>query len=257
MKKLIAIAMILVMLLGISALAQAEGKILYLSNLNSGAQYEFYVAYLNMMAKELGYTVEIVYGDSFNDPAGNLKNVKNAYTSDVVGLISCMDGGLINIMEEYPDMWVVGFFSDYDNVFNPGGTSEGILKKDHFLGLMGDNYISGVALGEAYAQEVIDRGYKRVSTCIFPVYAYPKHTVADKAFRDYIEKYNETAAEKIELVGDATVLNFSPLETNYFFEDGHDNLDCIVGFCAGTTFVYPTVVEAKAMGICKDDHRRL
>ena len=73
MKKLIAIAMILVMLLGISALAQAEGKILYLSNLNSGAQYEFYVAYLNMMAKELGYTVEIVYGDSFNDPAGNLK----------------------------------------------------------------------------------------------------------------------------------------------------------------------------------------
>ena len=253
MKKLIAIAMILVMLLGISALAQAEGKILYLSNLNSGAQYEFYVAYLNMMAKELGYTVEIVYGDSFNDPAGNLKNVKNAYTSDVVGLISCMDGGLINIMEEYPDMWVVGFFSDYDNVFNPGGTSEGILKKDHFLGLMGDNYISDVALGEAYAQEVIDRGYKRVSTCIFPVYAYPKHTVADKAFRDYIEKYNETAAEKIELVGDATVLNFSPLETNYFFEDGHDNLDCIVGFCAGTTFVYPTVVEAKAMGICKDD----
>lgn len=253
MKKLIAIAMILVMLLGISALAQAEGKILYLSNLNSGAQYEFYVAYLNMMAKELGYTVEIVYGDSFNDPAGNLKNVKNAYTSDVVGLISCMDGGLINIMEEYPDMWVVGFFSDYDNVFNPGGTSEGILQKDHFLGLMGDNYISGVALGEAYAQEVIDRGYKRVSTCIFPVYAYPKHTVADKAFRDYIEKYNETAAEKIELVGDATVLNFSPLETNYFFEDGHDTLDCIVGFCAGTTFVYPTVVEAKAMGICKDD----
>ena len=253
MKKLIAIAMILVMLLGISALAQAEGKILYLSNLNSGAQYEFYVAYLNMMAKELGYTVEIVYGDSFNDPAGNLKNVKNAYTSDVVGLISCMDGGLINIMEEYPDMWAVGFFSDYDNVFNPGGTSEGILKKDHFLGLMGDNYISGVALGEAYAQEVIDRGYKRVSTCIFPVYAYPKHTVADKAFRDYIEKYNETAAEKIELVGDATVLNFTPLETNYFFEDGHDNLDCIVGFCAGTTFVYPTVVEAKAMGICKDD----
>ena len=253
MKKLIAIAMILVMLLGISALAQAEGKILYLSNLNSGAQYEFYVAYMNMMAKELGYTVEIVYGDSFNDPAGNLKNVKNAYTSDVVGLISCMDGGLINIMEEYPDMWVVGFFSDYDNVFNPGGTSEGILQKDHFLGLMGDNYISGVALGEAYAQEVIDRGYKRVSTCIFPVYAYPKHTVADKAFRDYIEKYNETAAEKIDLVGDATVLNFSPLETNYFFEDGHDNLDCIVGFCAGTTFVYPTVVEAKAMGICKDD----
>lgn len=262
MKKLIAVVLSLVMLLSIAMLpasAEGKGKILYLSNLNSGAQYEFYVAYLNMMAKELGYTVEIVYGDTFNDPAGNLKNVKNAYTSDVVGLISCMDGGLINIMEEYPDLWVVGFFSDFDAVYTKDesgaytGTSAAVLDKDHYLGLMGDNYISGTTLGEAYAQEVIDRGFKRVATCIFPAYAYPKHTVADAGFRAYIAKYNETAAEPIEVVGDATVLNFSPLETNYFFEDGHDDLDCIVGFCAGTTFVYPTVVEAKAMGICKED----
>ena len=256
MKKLIAVVLTLIMLLGIAAMpasAEGKGKILYLSNLNSGAQYEFYVAYLNMMAKELGYTVEIVYADGFNDPAGNLKNVKNAYTSDVVGLIATQDGGLINIMEEYPDMWVVGFFSDFDAVFNEGATSAGVLEKDHFLGLMGDNYISGVSLGEAYAEEVIARGYKKVSTCVFPVYAYPKHTVADAAFRAYIEKYNETAAEPVEIVGDATVLNFTPLETNYFFEDGNDDLDCIVGFCAGTTFVYPTVVEAKALGICKDD----
>jgi len=256
MKKLVAVVLTLALLLCaavVPASAEGKGKILYLSNLNSGAQYEFYVAYLNMMAEQLGYTVEIVYGDGFNDPAGNLKNVKNAYTSDVVGLISCMDGGLINIMEEYPDLWVVGFFSDFDNVFNAGGTSEGVLQKDHFLGLMGDNYISGTAVGEAYAEEVIARGYKKISTCIFPVYAYPKHTEADAAFRAYIEKYNETASEPIEIVGEATVLNFTPLETNYFFEDGNDDLDCIVGFCAGTTFVYPTVVEAKAMGICKDD----
>ncbi len=256
MKKLIALVLTLVMLFGIAATpasAEGKGKILYLSNLNSGAQYEFYVAYLNMMAEKLGYTVEIVYADGFNDPAGNLKNVKNAYTSDVVGLIATQDGGLINIMEEYPDLWVVGFFSDFDAVFTPGGTSEGVLQKDHFLGLMGDNYISGKSVGEAYAEEVIARGYKKVSTCIFPIYAYPKHTEADAAFRAYIAKHNETAAEPIEIVGDATVLNFSPLETNYFFEDGHEDLDCIVGFCAGTTFVYPTVVEAKAMGICKDD----
>ncbi|MBR3272574.1 MAG: hypothetical protein IKF98_01530 [Clostridia bacterium] len=255
MKKLVAVVLTLALLLCaavVPASAEGKGKILYLSNLNSGAQYEFYVAYLNMMAEQLGYTVEIVYGDGFNDPAGNLKNVKNAYTSDVVGLISCMDGGLINIMEEYPDMWVVGFFSDFDNVFNEGGTSAGVLEKDHFLGLMGDNYISGTAVGEAYAEEVIARGYKKVSTCIFPVYAYPKHTEADAAFRAYIENYNASAAEPIEIVGEPTVLNFTPLETNYFFEDGNDDLDCIVGFCAGTTFVYPTVVEAKAMGICKD-----
>ena len=257
MKKLIAIVLTFIMLLGIAAMpasAEGKGKILYLSNLNSGAQYEFYVSYLNMMAKELGYTVEIVYADGYNDPAGNLKNVKNAYTSDVVGLIATQDGGLINIMEEYPDLWVVGFFSDFDAVYQPGGTSAGVLDKDHFLGLMGDNFISGTALGEAYAQEVIDRGFKKVATCVFPAYAYPKHTVADAGFRAYIAKHNETAAEPIEIVGDATVLNFSPLDNNtYWFEDGHDDLDCIVGFCAGTTFVYPTVVEAKAMGICKED----
>ena len=263
MKKMLALILTLAMLLTAfvvpAASAEGKGKILYLSNLNSGAQYEFYVDYLNMMAKELGYTVEIVYADGFNDPAGNLKNVKNAYTSDVVGLIATQDGGLINIMEEYPDLWVVGFFSDFDAVYTKDesgaytGTSAGVLEKDHFLGLMGDNFISGITLGEAYAQEVIDRGYKKVATCIFPAYAYPKHTVADAGFRVAIAKYNETAAEPIEIVGDATVLNFTPLDNNtYWFEDGHDTLDCIVGFCAGTTFVYPSVLEAKAMGICNE-----
>ncbi len=263
MKKLIALILTLALLLGLAAApAAAEGKgtILYLSALNSGAQYEFYVAYLNMMAEKLGYTVKIVYGDGFNDPAGNLKNVKNAYTSDVVGLIANQDGGLINIMDEYPDMWVVGFFSDFDSVYtkdadgNYTGTSAGVLEKEKYLGLMGDNYISGVTLGEKYAQEVIDRGFKKVATCIFPAYAYPKHTTADNSFRAYIAKHNETAAEPIEVVGDATVLNFSALDNNtYWFEDGHDTLDCIVGFCAGTTFIYPSVLEAKSMGICNPD----
>jgi len=53
MKKLIALVLTLVMLLGIAAVpasAEGKGKILYLSNLNSGAQYEFYVSYLKMMA---------------------------------------------------------------------------------------------------------------------------------------------------------------------------------------------------------------
>ena len=59
MKKLIALLLTLTMLIGIAAVpaaAEGKGKILYLSNLNSGAQYEFYVAYLNMMAEQLGYT---------------------------------------------------------------------------------------------------------------------------------------------------------------------------------------------------------
>ena len=258
LKKIAALVLAICMMLaclvsGASAENAGKGKILFLSNLTSGAQYEFYVNYLNLMADNLGYKVEVIYADGFNDPAGNLQIVKNAYTSDVVGLIATQDGGLINIMEEYPDLWVVGFFSDMDNVFNEDGSSHGVLEKDHFLGLMGDNYISGVDVGRAYAEEVIARGYKKVSTCIFPVYAYPKHTVADAAFREAIAEYNQTAAEPIEIIGDTTVLQFSPLGDDYFLDPDHMELDCIVGFCAGTTFIYPKVVEAKAMGLCKDN----
>lgn len=258
LKKIAALVLAVCMLMaclvaGASAETAGKGKILYLSNLTSGAQYEFYVQYLNLMAEHLGYKVEIVYGDLFNDPAGNLQIVKNAYTSDVVGLIATQDGGLINIMEEYPELWVVGFFSDMDNVFNEDGSSHGVLEKDHFLGLMGDNYISGEDVGRAYAEEVIARGYKKVSTCIFPVYAYPKHTVADASFREAIAEYNQTAAEPIEIIGDTTVLQFSPLGDDYFLDPDHMELDCIVGFCAGTSFIYPKVVEAKAMGLCKDN----
>ena len=256
MKKLIALLLTLALLMGLAvvpASAESKGKILWLSNLNSGIQYEFYVAYWKMIAENLGYTFDVVYGDMSNDPAGNLKQVKNAYTSDVKGIIISMDGGVVNIMEEYPDMWVVGFFSDMDSVFNEDGPSHDAMNREKFLGNMGDNYISGQALGEAYAQEVIARGYKKVATCIFPVFAYPKHTVADAAFRAAIAAHNETAADPIEIVGDAEVLAFQPLSDSYFLEQGRDELECIVGFCAGTTFIYPKMVEAKAMGFCRDD----
>ena len=256
MKKLIALLLTLALLMGLAvvpASAESKGKILWLSNLNSGIQYEFYVAYWKMIAENLGYTFDVVYGDMSNDPAGNLKQVNNAYTSDVKGIIISMDGGVVNIMDEYPDMWVVGFFSDMDSVFEENGPSHDVMTREKFLGNMGDNYISGQALGEAYAQEVIARGYKKVATCIFPVFAYPKHTVADAAFRAAIAAHNETAADPIEIVGDAEVLAFQPLSDSYFLEQGRDELECIVGFCAGTTFIYPKMVEAKAMGFCRDD----
>lgn len=226
------------------------GKILYLSNLTSGAQYDYFVAFYENACKDLGYDFEVVYGDGFNDPDGNLSAVRNAYTSDVVGLIACQDGGLGSIMQEYPDMYVCGFFSDMDAVFNEDGTSHEVLTNDHFLGNMGDNYITGEELGTAQAEEVIARGYKKVATIIFPIYAYPKHTAADAAFRAKIAEYNESASEPIEIVGDATVLEFQPLDGSYFLEDGHSDLDCIVAICAGTTFVYPSLVQAKADGSC-------
>lgn len=228
-----------------------NGKILMLSTLTSGAQYDFHMAFYEKWCEELGYDFELVLADTFNDPDGNLSAVRNAYTSDVVGLIATVDGGLSAIMKEYPDMWVVGYYTDLDAVFDDDGTSHDVMENEKFLGCMGDNYISGEELGKAYAEEVIKRGYKKVSTIIFPVYAYPKHTVADATFRAEIEAYNATASEKIEVVGDAEVLEFKPLDAAYFLEDGHSDLDAIVGFCAGTTFIYPPLATAKADGSCQ------
>ena len=254
MKRIVSLILVLAMALSVWTFAAADGsngKILYLSNLSSGAQYEFYVSYMKMICDNLGYKMEVVYADGYNDPQGNLTAVKNAYTSDVVGLIACQDGGLIDIMNEYPDLYVVGFFSDMDYVYNEDGSSHAVLEKDHFLGLMGDNYISGASVGEAYAEEVIARGYTKVATCIFPFYAYPKHTEADAAFRAYIEEYNKTAEKPIEIQGDATVLNFQPIDDSYFME-ADPELQCIVGFCAGTTFIYPKVREMQNMGMFSD-----
>ena len=49
------------------------------------------------------------------------------------------------------------------------------------------------------------------------------------------------------------MLAFQPLSDSYFLEDGRDQIECIVGFCAGTTFIYPKIIEAKGMGFCRDD----
>ena len=141
------------------------------------------------------------------------------------------------------------------SVYDEEGTSHGALEMDHFLGSMLDGYTDFEKAGIEMAQEVIDRGYTKVATMTFPVYAYPVHTIEDAAFRATIEEYNKTAATPIEIVGDATVLEFKPLESSYFLEDGHGDLDAIVGICAGQQFIYPTMMAAKADGSCSADTR--
>lgn len=228
--------------------AADKGKILYLSNLTSGPAYDFYVGYLTMICNNLGYKFEVVYGDMFNDPAANLAAVKNAYTSDVVGLIACQDGGLGSIMEEYPDLYVVGVLSDMDSVFGENPVNAAVLQNDHFLGNVSDGLVDPVEQARGYFDEVVARGYKKVSVMNFPVYAYPKQTAITANFLQMVEEYNKTASEPIEVVGEPVVLQFSPLEDSYFMEKENQNLDAIVGICAGTTFIYPTMLAAKANG---------
>ena len=77
------------------------GTIMWLSNLQSGVQYDSTVDYMTAICDELGYNFTVVYGDGFNDAAGNLQAVKNAMTDDVVGIMVSQDGGLATIMEEF------------------------------------------------------------------------------------------------------------------------------------------------------------
>jgi ABC-type sugar transport system substrate-binding protein len=91
---------------------EAGGTILLLSNLSSGPQYEVMNELATNMLGELGYDLEIVYGDPYNDPAGNLQAVQNAMNSNVVGIITTQDGGIKDIMDAYPELYVAGYNTD-------------------------------------------------------------------------------------------------------------------------------------------------
>ena len=231
--------------------ASAEGgTIMWLSNLSSGIQYEATRDYLTAICEKLGYKFTIVYGDMFNDAAGNLTAVSNGMTNDVVGLIASQDGGIAAIMEQYPELYVAGYATDMISVFAPGGANEAALKNEKFLGTICDGYQNGADMGHQYFEVVKEKGWQKVSVVNFPGYAYPNQIAAVNAFMADVEAYNATAENKISIVSDPLTLEFQPLADSYFLEEGHDDLDAIVAFCAGIQFVYPTLVTAKLNGFC-------
>ena len=114
--------------------ASENGSIMLLSNVSSGPTYDALTTILNGMGSELGYDIKVAYGDSFNDPAGNLSAVKNAMTDDVKAVIMMQDGGVQNIMDEYPDLYVAGYTTAMDSVYTNDGASVAVRDNDHFLG---------------------------------------------------------------------------------------------------------------------------
>lgn len=229
------------------------GTIMWLSNISSGPQYDAAVAYAKEVCTAMGYEFTVVFGDSFNDPDGNLTAVKNAMTSDVVALVASQDGGIQNIMDEYPNLYVAGYNTDMNAVYGEGGAAAALQQNEKFLGTICDGYYDGTLLGEQMAEAVIANGYTKVSTIAFPAYAYPNLAAADAGFRAAIAAHNETAATPIEIVGESKVLEFAPLEESYFLEEGNADLDAIVGFCAGVDFIYPCMKTAIANGTCAAD----
>ena len=232
------------------------GTIMWLSNLSSGAQYDAGYNYLEALCKALGYEFTVVYGDGFNDAAGNLNAVTNGMSDDVVGLIASQDGGLAAIMEEYPDLWVAGYNTDMVSVYG-GGENAACLDNPKFLGAIADGFVSGWDMGASYAEKVIANGWKKIAIINFPAFAYPNQAEADAAVRSIIEEHNKTASEPIEIVGETTTLMFEPLPDSWFLEEGRNDLDAIVALCAGQLFVYPTMISAKANGTCAADTKMI
>ena len=232
----------------------AGGTIMWLSNLTSGAQYDANINYMTAICDALGYDFIVVYGDMMNDAAGNLLAVQNAMTDDVVGLITSQDGGMAAIMEEFPELWVVGYNTDMRSIYSEGGENASCLQNDHFLGTIADGYSNGFDLGNNIAQQTIAAGHKKVAIINFPPFAYPNLTEADIGFRTAIEEYNAAnPGSEIQIMGDTTTLMFEPLSDQWFLEEGHGDLDAIIGLCAGVQFVYPTMVSAMANGTCSAD----
>ncbi len=257
MKKLLTLVLALCLALSMTSFAAAEenGTIMWLSNLSSGIQYETTRDYLTAICEKMGYKFTIVYGDGFNDAAGNLTAVQNGMTSDVVGLIASQDGGIAAIMEQYPNVYVAGYNTDMTSVFNEGGANAAVLNNDHFLGTICDGFADGANMGHQYFEVVKEKGWKRISVINFPGFAFPNQTAAVETFKADLAAYNATAADadKITLVGEPLTLEFQPLPDSYFLEDGMDDLDGIVSFCAGIQFVYPTLAIAKLNGMCRMD----
>lgn len=237
----------------------AGGTIMWLSNLSSGIQYEAAKAYAESLCEAWGYKFQVVYGDAFNDPAGNLSAVQNAMTDDVVGIVASQDGGLSNIMEEYPELYMAGYNTDMNNVYGEGGSSAACADNEKFLGTIADGHIDGADLGKQMFDMVVEKGYKKIATIVFPAYAYPNLTAGDAALRAAVEEYNAGAAEedKIEVVGEAKVLEFAPLEDSYFLDSAYQDLDCVVALCAGVQFVYPALKSAVDSGTCSPDTKMI
>lgn len=226
------------------------GTILWMSNLSSGAQYDAMVAYGTKLCEQMGYNLKIVYGDGFNDPDGNLTAVKNGMTSDVKGILVSQDGGIQAIMDEYPDIPVAAFNTDMNSVFSEDANiASNAAVKDYpnFLGTIADGHIDGADTAKQNFEFVKEQGYDKIGVVTFPGYAYPNLQVAADTMVSLCDEAG------VEIVGGVVTLEFQPLDESYFQEAGRDDLDCIVALCAGTTFVYPTMVQAKADGLCSAD----
>lgn len=260
MKKLVSLLLAVVMVFGLAAAVQAApqhatiGVAFYQ---DTGFAVDATKAYLESLSDTLN--VDFVYGVlTQTDEAANLSVIQNLISAGVDGIICTMDLGTASILDECDaaGVYMAGYLCDYDTSYTQN--YDGVFKSEYFLGTATDGQnpddtTIGITMFNSlieYNERHADAPLTHVSMAIFPVWAFPSQMEGAFQFAACVEEYNKTAATPITvdpLDEEVDVLMFSPMNTTYFSK--HPGIEGIISFAAGTSFVYPIMVQA---GVDKD-----
>lgn len=258
-KTIVALMLVLVMAMGCVTVASAEpkhAKIGVAFYQDTGYAVTATKAYLESLSEKLN--VEFTYAVlTQTDESANLSTIQNLIASGVEGIICTMDLGTNSIIEEceLAGVYLAGYLCDYDTSFTQN--YDRVFKSDYFLGTATDGQNpDDVTIGATMFNSLLEYNARaekpltHVAMAIFPTWAFPSQMVGAQQFMAAAEEYNKTAETPITvdpLDEEVDVLMFSPLNTTYFSK--HAGIDGIISFAAGTSFVYPVMVQA---GVDKD-----
>ena len=213
-------------------------------------------AYLESLSETLN--VEFVYAVlTQTDEAANLTTIQNLISAGVDGIICTMDLGTNSIIEEceLAGVYLAGYLCDYDTSYTQN--YDRVFGSEYFLGTATDGQNPDeVTIGNTMLASLLEYNARaekpitHVAMTIFPVWAFPSQTAGAMQFVAAVEEYNKTAETPITvdpLDEELDVLMFSPLNATYFSK--HEGIEGIISFAAGTSFVYPVMVQS---GVDKD-----
>lgn len=218
---------------------------------DSGLPVDATKAYLESLADTLNtdfkYTVL-----TQTDESANLTKIQELIAAGCDGIICTMDLGMNSIIQECEaaGVYLGGYLCDFDTSFT--SAYDQVFKNEYFVGTAADGQNpDDVTLGKTMFNSLMEYNERaeepltHVSMAAFPAWAFPSQITSAEQFVAEVEAYNETAEIPITvdpLDEEKDILAFSPMDTTYFSK--HAESQGIISFAAGTSFVYPTMVQA-------------
>lgn len=225
---------------------------------DSGLAVDATKAYLESLADTLNaefkYTVL-----TQTDESANLTKIQELIAAGCDGIICTMDLGMNSIIQECEaaGVYLGGYICDFDTSYTTA--YDQVFKSEYFVGTATDGQNpDDVTIGTTMFNSLIEYNERaeepitHVSMAVFPAWAFPSQMTGAQQFVEEVQAYNETAENPITvdaLDEEVDVLMFSPMDTTYFSK--HADSQAIISFAAGTSFVYPTMVQAGVDGSLK------